>query len=78
MHHYPASATTTTTLITNNIQNSETPNTIQNGETPVITKEKPGKIDYLINEWVLSFHTKCFLSMMQGNFHLFQRSIIFC
>lgn len=35
VHHYPVSATTTTTLITN---------TIQNSETSVITKGKAGRL----------------------------------
>ena len=58
MHHYPMS--TTTTLTTNSVQNSEMPNTTQNSETPVMTTEEPGKlIDYFNNEQVVSFHTNC-------------------
>lgn len=76
LHNYPKSATTTTTFITNTIQNSETPNTIKNSETPVITKEKPGKlIDYLMNG---RYHFTQNASIMEGNFNLFQRSVTFC
>lgn len=51
MHHFRMSTTTTRTLVTNNIQSSETPNTTQNSETTVVMKEEPGKlIDYFNNE----------------------------
>lgn len=47
---HPMSTTKTTTLKTNNIQNSETPKTAKNSETPTTRKEETGKlIDYLMN-----------------------------
>lgn len=73
---HPMSTTKTTTLKTNNRQNSETPNTTKNRETPTTTKEETGKlIDYLMNGW---YHFTQNASIMQGNFYLFQRSITFC